>query len=216
VDLAIPAPSNDDAERLTRVVDALLAGDEAAAEAELAPIAGLTHEQQPAEKLPTLPRSGWTAGTGALTRNPPLRTIAVIYARDSFTCVYCLRQTVVLGVLRLLSSQFPEALPFQANWKKSETHRAYWDISTSLDHVNAVSRGGAWEAVENLATACYRCQHQKSNHSLDVLGWERRFQPSDWDGLTRRYRPLWTLLGEPRGSHRDWIKSFEQAGSRAS
>jgi hypothetical protein len=118
-------------------------------------------------------------------------------------------------VLRLLSNRFPEALPFHANWKKSETHPAYWDIATSLDHVSAVSRGGDWKAVENLATACYRCQHQKSNHSLDVLGWKRRSQKSDWDGLTRRYRRLWTLLGQPSGTHRDWIEAFEQAASRA-
>jgi hypothetical protein len=60
-------PRNADAKRLLRVVDALVSNDDSAAEAELAPIARITVDHQPLEAFPALPRSGWSAGTGART-----------------------------------------------------------------------------------------------------------------------------------------------------
>src|SRR4051794_30559305 len=207
-----PADTNkpDLAGDLARVVAALVRGDQERAEKELAPINGLTGKPSKTELLPTLPRSGRPATTHPTTRNPPNRVLARLYASDSYTCVYCGRRTVFPGILRLLTLRFPVAFPLHANWKLAETHRAYWDISTSVDHIHPVSRGGAWQATENLATACYRGQDQKSNRYLSELGWElRRPERSGWHGLTEHYRDLWTVLGQPPGNHWDWIRCIE-------
>jgi len=205
-----PTPREDYVDRLARVVAAILNGDQERAEKELAPISALRGKPAKTELLPTLPRSGWPLSTHPTTRNPPNRVLARLYASDSYTCVYCGRRTVFRGLLRLLTLRFPAAFPLHPYWKLAETHRAYWDISTSVDHIHPVSRGGDWQAIENLATACYRCQDQKSNRYLSELGWElRRPEPSGWRGLTEHYRDLWTLVGEPGGDHRDWIRCIE-------
>jgi hypothetical protein len=114
--------------------------------------------------------------------------------------------------MRLISVRFPAAFPFHPNWKKSVAHRLYWDISASLDHVVPVSRGGPWNEPENLVTACSRCQYQKRNLPLDVLGWALRFPAAtSWDGGVSRYRRLWETLGCPVGNHPAWIAAFERA-----
>jgi 5-methylcytosine-specific restriction endonuclease McrA len=202
--------NSDYAGRIARVVTALIKGDQELAEEELAPLAGLTGKPPKTELLPVLPASGWPTSTHPPTRNPPAPVLARLFAGDSYTCVYCGRRTIHRGVLRLLTLRFPVAFPLHPYWKAAETHRAHWDISTSVDHIDPVSRGGDWQAVDNLATACYRCQDQKSNLYLSELGWElRRPAGSSWRGLTEHYRDLWTVLGEPPGNHRDWIRCLE-------
>ena len=195
-------PSNADAERLRRVVDALIANDVASAEAQLAPIAGMTLDDRPLDLLPVLPRSAQTAGTGAQTRRPRVELVAEVYARDSFVCSYCSRKVVVLGVMGLISRRFPKEFPVHPNWKRPVTHRSFWDISATVDHVVPVSRGGGLDEIENLTTACARCQYQKRNHELAVLGWElRSAPPSDWDGSragTASYGTCW--IGRPAAS----------------
>jgi 5-methylcytosine-specific restriction endonuclease McrA len=176
--LHFPAPEDDDVERLTRVVSALIAGSDDVAGAELAPLAGVTHEQRPAPRLPELARASWPAGIGSRTKSPSKQLLADVMARDAFVCAYCGRKTIILGVLRLLSLRFPLEFPAHPNWKKSEVHAAYWDISTTVDHLQPVSRGGAWNEMENLVTACARCQYQKGNLPLDVLGWQS--SPGTW------------------------------------
>ena len=108
------SPGGDYAELLARAVAAVIAGDQALAEGEFAPIAGLTGKPAQSERLPTLSLSGWPTATHPPTRNPPKRDLAA-------------------GV-----------------------------------------RPRQLQEVENLATACYRCQDQKSNRRLSELGWELR------------------------------------------
>ena len=89
--------------------------------------------------------------------------------RDGFTCAYCGRQTIPLPIMRLISVRFGDTFGYHLNWKAEVTHRLYWDIQASLDHVVPVSGGGDWQALDNLATACSRCQYQKGNRSLEDL-----------------------------------------------
>jgi 5-methylcytosine-specific restriction endonuclease McrA len=134
-----------------------------------------------------------------------------VFARDRYSCVYCGRRTVFLQVLNLLSLAFAAELPRHQNWKKAETHRLYWDLTTSIDHVHPVSRGGYVDALENLATVCARCQYQKSNRSIESLGWRRQEIRGIWDGLTGLYESLWTALGKPSGVQRRWIVAVRAA-----
>lgn len=209
VEIVVPPPVNEVTDTIGRVVKAIVADDHVAAEQALAPIASQTVDRSPLELLPTLAREEWPAATGGKTQNPPIAVIAAVYARDCFTCNYCGRSTIPTGVLRLVSRCFPEQFPYHPHWKRSATHKAYWDISTSIDHVHAVSMGGDWDEPANLATACARCQYQKSNLSLELLGWRARRCASSWDGLTRFYRRLWERAGSPAGGHQRWIAAFE-------
>jgi 5-methylcytosine-specific restriction endonuclease McrA len=214
--LDIPAPKNDDVERLARVVDALVDGDDDRAVAELAPIAGMTYAKHPTVKLPELTRTGSSRGMGSKTKNPPNRIIAQIHVRNGFTCAYCARMTIPLPVLRLISVRFGEAFGYHLNWKADATHRLYWDIQTSLDHLVPVSGGGDWQALDNLTTACSRCQYQKGNLTLDALGWEPRRWQSQWDGLTSHHRALWETVGQPEARYqRQWIACYEEALGQA-
>jgi len=114
----------------------------------------------------------------------PLKTRLEVFRRDNYTCRYCGKKTVFLGVLRLLSSLLPNEFPYHDRWRMSKSHPAYWNITASIDHVFPVARGGDND-FNNLATTCYKCNSIKSSWSVEELGWT--LQPPScekWDGLT--------------------------------
>lgn len=202
----------DGARALAAVAIPLAAGDEAAAACALAPIAAQTIESHPLERLEESATATWSSASGARTRSPSITTVSAIYVRDGFACAYCARWTVPLPIMRLISLRYPREFPHHPNWKRSVAHRLYWDISTTVDHVHAVSTGGDWQAPENLQTACARCQYQKGNRSLESLGWSiRRTAKDGWDGLVPQLAPLWERLGRPVGDYERWIKAYEAA-----
>jgi 5-methylcytosine-specific restriction endonuclease McrA len=211
--LDVPQPTNDVAIRLGLVTDALIRRDRTEAAKHLHPLVGITCRTNPIVPMPVLSREGWPAGSGAKTHNPPPAMIGAIYRRDGFRCRYCGRWTVPTQILRLISFAFPVEFPYHPNWRMDITPRAYWDISTSIDHVQAVSTGGDWEDPANLATACARCQYQKSNLPLEALGWSIMpiaSQP-DWHGLTAGYPNLWRSLGQPdKAEHSVWIRALSE------
>jgi 5-methylcytosine-specific restriction endonuclease McrA len=126
--------------------------------------------------------------TSQLPRGPRARmTDAVVfdvYRREQFTCRYCGQQTVLLAALRYLSGRFPDLVPYHPNWRRDATHPLYPLITTSLDHLVPVRRGGTNEPT-NLFTTCSRCNYQKGDLLLEELGWQV-LPPSTvrWDGLT--------------------------------
>jgi len=73
------------------------------------------------------------ANPGALDRTvrpvTSLRRWTAVFARDSYTCRYCERQTIAPSVLRVVSHVFPEVFRFHPNWKTSETDAAYFVLS---------------------------------------------------------------------------------------
>jgi 5-methylcytosine-specific restriction endonuclease McrA len=210
--LRVQSQPNDVVERIARIVDALMAGDNKAAEQELAPIARASRVTTPLEVMPTLTLGLRPRGVGLKTRDPGKKVKATVFVRDSFTCCYCDRRTIPPDILKLLSHRFGDDFGYQKSWKPP-THRAYWDISTSLDHVIAVSVGGDWKSVSNLATTCYRCQEQKSNRALNTVARRKRAK-STWDGLTKSYEQLWLAVQPPGGDHRAWIAAFGEAWER--
>jgi hypothetical protein len=116
--LEIPEPENEVAIRLHDVVTGLVRGDRRAASAQLAPLVGVTCVTYPIVKMPVRSRGDWPIGSGALTRSPPQRIIAMVYPRDSFMCRYCGRWTVPTQILRLISVAFPVEFPFHPNWRR--------------------------------------------------------------------------------------------------
>jgi hypothetical protein len=108
-----------------------------------------------------------------------------VFLRDGFTDRYAGTRLVFPGALRVLSVELPAEFPFQSNWKMSETHEAFWELSPTIDHIVPVSRGGRDEEA-NWVTTSMRRNSAKSNWTLEELGWE--LHPAgdlrDWDGLT--------------------------------
>jgi 5-methylcytosine-specific restriction endonuclease McrA len=185
-----------DVDILVDVAKALVAGDDDAARAALAPIEGQTIVTHPIVAAPQRP-GRYPAGVGVQTRSPSRSVVAAVYNRDRFTCVYCARRTVVLPVLGLISELLPAEFPWHPNWKRDVAHRVYWDLSTTLDHAEAVSTGGDWQAEANLVTACARCQYQKGNRSLADLGWQINRTTTAWDGMTALLPDLFEHAGRP-------------------
>jgi 5-methylcytosine-specific restriction endonuclease McrA len=201
--------SNDEVKRIARVVAALIVGDDRKAERELKPIAGITRLVRPLEPLPLLTRGPLLRRRGPRTRDPGRRAKAEVWVRDAFICRYCRRKTIPPDLLKIVSFRFPVAFGWQKNWNPP-THRAYWDISTSLDHLVAVSAGGDWRVHENLVTACYRCQEQKNDRAVAVEDVPPQ-QRSNWDGLTKSYEALYEAVHPPAGDHPAWITAFRTA-----
>ena len=90
---------------------------------------------------------------------------------------------------RILSLRLPTEFPFHPNWKMSETHPAYWELTPTVDHVIPVARGGADEESNWVTTSMLR-NSAKGNWTLEELGWTLR-PPSDaneWNGLLDWFR----------------------------
>lgn len=73
----------------------------------------------------------------------------IIFARDRWTCQYCNK---LPSNYKIEIREFrPFLIPVDEFNKDFE-----------IDHINAVSNGGD-NNINNLATSCYKCNHNKSN-----------------------------------------------------
>ena len=145
--------------------------------------------------------------------DPPEAVIAKIYQRDHFHCRYCGCQVIPTQIMRLVAEVFPDEFPYHPNGKGGQTHPAIMSRSATLDHVMPWSSEGTNDP-ENLVCACWVCNRVKGDLSLEHLGWSLLpiEEESTWDGLTRFYRDLWVLAGEPTGGkHILWIRLFDSS-----
>jgi hypothetical protein len=114
-----------------------------------------------------------------------------LFLRDGFVDRYSGQKLVYPGVLCFLSQTMPQEFPYQKNWKMSECHIAYWELTPTIDHVIPVARGGLDDETNWVTTSMLR-NSAKSNWTLDELGWQ--LVPSgsleDWDGLIGIYVEL--------------------------
>ena len=107
-----------------------------------------------------------------------------VFIRDGFIDRYSGERLIFPAALRLLSKLLPEEFPYQSNWKMSECHMVYWELSPTIDHIIPVARGGPDDET-NWVTTSMLHNSAKSNWTLEELGW-RLFPPGDfreWDGL---------------------------------
>lgn len=145
-------------------------------------------------------------------RTPPVRALARIYDRDRYQCRYCGAKTVLIPVMRLIATAYPQEFPYHRHGKAGETYPAFDMISASVDHVIPVARGG--DALDdNIVTACWACNRVKGNLPLDVLGWTLRDPADDaWRGLADVYPVLWEALGGPQlgPNERAWLAAARE------
>lgn len=118
-----------------------------------------------------------------------------LFLRDGFIDRYSGHKLVFPGLLRLLSKSMPEEFPYHRNWKMSECHIAYYELSPTIDHVMPIARGGV-DSESNWATTSMLRNSAKANWTLDELGWQLvpPGKLTEWDGLM----PLYIELVESR------------------
>jgi 5-methylcytosine-specific restriction endonuclease McrA len=120
----------------------------------------------------------------------PLQSIN-LFLRDGFVDRYSGQRLIFPGMLRLLSECMPQEFPYHRNWKMSDCHIAYYELSPTMDHVVPVTRGGADDESNWVTTSMLR-NSAKANWTLEELGW-KLVPPGDlkdWDGLTQLYVEL--------------------------
>lgn len=142
---------------------------------------------------------------------------ARVLRRDRFYCRYCAGRTIPLPVLRAATLLWPDVIPYEATWRIDNTHPMITAHVATIDHVWPIAQGGTSE-FENLATSCWTCNAQKSEYTLERLGWDPLPQPplEDWDGLVSFYPAAWDAVqhkATPTEAkfHTDWLKAFERA-----
>lgn len=120
-----------------------------------------------------------------------------VFLRDGFIDRYSGERLVFPGALRVLSEQLPDVFPFHPNWKMSETHIAYWQLSPTVDHVFPAARGGADDEANWMTTSMLR-NSAKGNWTLEELGWNvvPAGDLAEWDGLIGWFRDQLILRRE--------------------
>lgn len=107
-----------------------------------------------------------------------------LFVRDGFIDRYRGTRLVYPPTLRLISEELPEQFPYHRNWKMSETHHAFWELTPTVDHILPISLGGR-DVAENWASCSMITNSIKANWSLEQLGW--KLLPAGtldrWDGL---------------------------------
>ena len=106
------------------------------------------------------------------------------FLRDGFIDRYSGGRLLYPGVLRILSTELPEEVPYQSHWKTTETHMAYWHYHPTVDHVVPIARGGS-DTADNLVTTSQLRNSAKSHWLIEELGWELKPKGAldAWDGL---------------------------------
>lgn len=158
-------PMTDKANIIKSVCDALSTGNESAA-------SNIARKQYPFVTPPQTKRT--------FTEMQALR----IFLRDGFIDRYSGSRLVFPPVLRVLSLLLPEEFPFHRNWKIAETHKAYWELFPTLDHVTPVVLGGRDDDGNLVSTSMLR-NAAKAHWTLEELGWSLH-PPGDltqWDGM---------------------------------
>lgn len=120
-------------------------------------------------------------------RYTPLQMMEQFF-KDGFIDRYFGTRLVNPGMLYTLSLKLPEDFPYQANWKMSECHMAYYDNWPTIDHIVPIARGGS-NSPDNWVTTSMKGNFAKSNFTLEQLNWHL-YPAGDidkWDGLSENF-----------------------------
>jgi hypothetical protein len=122
------------------------------------------------------------------TRNMTVYEKLKIFIDDGFIDRYSGKKLLFPNVLRIITTEIPEAFPFHKNWKMSDCHIAYWEMMPTYDHILPIARGGK-DIPENIATTSQMMNSIKSNFTLDEIGLKLLPKGSfgNWDGMIGWY-----------------------------
>ena len=113
------------------------------------------------------------------------------FLKDGFIDRYSGKRLVNPGILKVISTYFPEEFPFQPHWKMTDTHIAYWELSPTIDHVYPIAKGGQ-DDPDNWVTTSMKNNSIKSNYTVEEIGWTLypKGNMEEWDGLTQIFIKL--------------------------
>jgi len=144
-----------------------------------------------------------------------------VFRRDGWLCCWCKRPVVFAPVMKFLEREIrasgngDEVAYYHAHWTRAGAPLLD-ELGAVIDHVEAL-RGGGADDIDNLATACNKCNGRKSAATLD--SWSERHvekpvkgkygEPQRWDGLTS----LFVMLTQRHPSavtagERGWLKAL--------
>lgn len=113
------------------------------------------------------------------------------FIRDGFIDRYTGEKLLNPGILKVLSTYFPDEFPFHPHWKMTETHIAYWELIPTLDHIYPIAKGGQ-DDKSNWVTTSMKNNSIKSNYTIDEIHWMLYPQGDikEWDGLSKSFIKL--------------------------
>jgi 5-methylcytosine-specific restriction endonuclease McrA len=145
-----------------------------------------------------------------------------VFRRDGWLCRWCGRPVIfapVMKYLKCLVKQHGVSAPlayYDAHWTRRNAPLLD-HMGAVIDHVQAHSHGGE-DVADNFATACNKCNANKSNAQQDdfrkrsprraVRG--KYGEPQDWDGLSTLFVVLIERTPETgSASERVWLRALK-------
>ena len=110
------------------------------------------------------------------------------FFEDGFIDRYSGKHLINPGLLRVISEKMPQSFPYQAHWKTSECHIAFYEYSPTIDHIIPISLGGE-DTNRNWATTSMLNNSAKANFTLEQLQWNLKDKGkiTEWDGLSHLF-----------------------------
>ena len=155
------------------------------------------------------------------SRKSPSKKLQVkIFCRDGWLCRWCKKPVIFAPVMKLIrlevqrSGHTGNVAYYHAHWTRQ--HSPLLDeLGAVIDHEEAFSAGGP-DSLENLVTACNKCNAHKSATLAATFGALPRKvvkgkygEPRDWDGLSQLFVVLATRhAGELTRSEKDWLAAI--------
>ena len=160
-----------------------------------------------------------------LARRIPLSKVlqVAVFRRDGWLCCWCKRPVIFAPVMKYMELELQRAgigdggrvAYYHAHWTRDGAPLLDL-LGAVIDHIEARSAGGA-DTVDNLATACNKCNGRKSASTLDRWGARlpekpikgKYGEPQHWDGLSS----LFVMLAQRHpakltAGERGWIRAF--------
>jgi 5-methylcytosine-specific restriction endonuclease McrA len=151
----------------------------------------------------------------------PKDLLVSVFRRDGWLCCWCKRPVIFAPVMKFLG----RGIRASGGGQRLAYYHAHWTrdgsplldlLGAVIDQIEAFSAGGASD-IDNLATACNKCNGHKSAATLDKWG-ERPTEkpvkgkygePQHWDGLST----LFVMLAQrdPTAltvSEKEWLRAL--------
>lgn len=119
-----------------------------------------------------------------------------VFRRDGWLCRWCRKPVIFAPVMKFIERELKESgytgniAYFHSHWTRKDAPLLD-ELGAVIDHVEAFATGGSSE-IENLITACNKCNAQKSSAASNK--WDKRRprkfvkgrygEPVYWDGLS--------------------------------